>query len=79
MQFFNEYQTWEHCSCGSEGLPEEAVSEEKAFQELLRETFEEDVGLEDQIVFGEEVKEKEDFLQEEQVFTLVGIVITQSA
>ena len=41
--------------------------------------MEEDVGFEDQIVFREEVKEEEDFLREEQVFTLVGIVVTQSA
>ena len=54
-------------SCGSEGLPEEVVSEEKAYQEPLevRETLEEDVGVEDQVIFGEEVKEEEDFLQEE--------------
>ena len=41
--------------------------------------MEEDIGFEDQVVFGKEVKEEEDFLQEEQVFTLVGIVVTQSA
>ena len=36
-------------------------------------------GFEDKVLFGEEVKEEENFLQEEQVFTLGGIVVTQSA
>ena len=36
-------------------------------------------GFENEVLFGEEVKEEENFLQEEQVFTLGGIVVTQSA
>ena len=36
-------------------------------------------GSETEVLFGEEVKEEENFLQEEQVFTLGGIVVTQSA
>jgi hypothetical protein len=51
-------------SRGAEGLAEEGVSEENADQESLgvKEIHEEGVGVKDQVNFGEEVKEEEDFL-----------------